>query len=111
MPAGQEQELCVPAVYLLCVHQLAKTLLLMSPGEMKGILKLAQSHSAETNDVAGQQHLQATYVLECTVNHFPWSSTNCLAGLITQKDACAGGTRGQPVVNVALMSFTATLDV
>lgn len=67
----------------------------MSPGEIKGILKIPQSHPAETDDVAEQQHLQATYFLECAINHFSLEQTNCLAGFITQKDACPGRTRGQ----------------
>lgn len=37
---------------------------------MEGILKVAQSDPEETDDVAGQQHLQATYFLERTVNYF-----------------------------------------
>lgn len=48
------QELCI----LLCVQHLAKTPPLVSPGELKRILKLAQLHPTETDDAgAGQQHL------------------------------------------------------
>lgn len=77
---------------------------------MEGIRQLAQLDPAGAGAVAGQQHLQAV-PRDALGTPFPWSSTRCLAGFIAQKGACAGRTRGPSVVDVALMSFTASVDV